>query len=113
MDPQSNYFDRWDVALPGFCKFFKKSGDEEKEHAEKLMNFQVKRGGKVILSDIKKPAKDDWEGPLEAMEAALQLERDVNQALLDLHAVADKNNDYQVWSHYQYFLLCNNARYLT
>ncbi len=87
------------MALPGFCKFFKKSGDEEKEHAEKLMNFQVKRGGKVILSDIKKPAREEWNGPLEAMQSALQLEREVNQDLLDLHAVADKNNDYQVWSH--------------
>lgn len=93
---QANYFDRWDVALPGFAKFFKKSGDEEKEHAEKLMNFQVQRGGKVVLQDIKKPAKDDWEGPLQAMQAALQLERDVNQALLDLHKVADTHGDFQV-----------------
>lgn len=84
------------MALPGFAKFFKKSGDEEKEHAEKLMDFQVKRGGKVILQDIKKPAKDDWVGPLEAMQDALQLERDVNQALLDLHKIADKHGDFQV-----------------
>ena len=84
------------MALPGFAKYFRKSGHEELEHAEKLMKFQVQRGGVVKLSDIKKPAKDDWEGPLQAMEAALQLERDVNQALLDLHATADKHGDSQV-----------------
>ncbi len=84
------------MALPGFAKFFKKSGDEEKEHAEKLMSFQVQRGGKVVLEDIKKPAKDDWEGPLKAMQAALQLERDVNQALLDLHKIADEHGDSQM-----------------
>ena len=59
------------------------------------MKFQNDRGGRVILNDIRKPAKNDWLGPLEAMEAALQLERDVNQALLDLHAVADKHGDFQ------------------
>ena len=30
------------------------------------------------------------------MQAALQLEKNVNQSLLDLHKVADKYNDYQV-----------------
>ncbi len=93
---QANYFDRWDVALPGFAKFFKKSGNEEKVHAEILMTFQTKRGGRVLLQDIRKPAKDDWVGPLEAMQAALQLERDVNQALLDLHKIADRHGDGQV-----------------
>jgi ferritin heavy chain len=84
------------VALPGFAKYFKKSADEEKEHAEKLMKFQVQRGGRVVLSDIKKPAKDEWGTGLQAMEAALALERSVNQALLDLHKIADANNDFQV-----------------
>jgi ferritin len=50
---QSYYFDRDDVALPGFSKFFKKSSDEEREHAEKLMKYQNKRGGRIVLQDIK------------------------------------------------------------
>jgi len=53
LSPQSFYFDRDDVALPGFAKFFKKSSDEEREHSEKLMKFQNKRGGRVVLQDIK------------------------------------------------------------
>ncbi|GJN13991.1 hypothetical protein PR202_gb00759 [Eleusine coracana subsp. coracana] len=35
------YFDRDNVALKGFAKFFKESSDEEREHAEKLMKYQV------------------------------------------------------------------------
>ncbi|PWZ25829.1 Ferritin-1, chloroplastic [Zea mays] len=35
------YFDRDNVALKGFAKFFKESSDEEREHAEKLMEYQV------------------------------------------------------------------------
>eukprot|EP00916_Digyalum_oweni_P024476 GHVL01040452.1.p1 GENE.GHVL01040452.1~~GHVL01040452.1.p1 ORF type:complete len:102 (+),score=7.90 GHVL01040452.1:126-431(+) len=47
------YFDRDDVALPGFSKFFRKSSDEEREHGEKLMTFQNQRGGRIVLQDIK------------------------------------------------------------
>ena len=50
---QAYYFDRDDVALKGFSKFFKHSSDEEREHAEKLMAFQNKRGGRIVLQDIK------------------------------------------------------------
>ena len=44
----ASYFSREDVALPGFSKFFRKSSDEEREHAIKFMDFQCKRGGKVM-----------------------------------------------------------------
>ncbi len=50
---QSYYFDRDDVALPGFAKFFKHSSDEERDHAEKLMKLQNTRGGRIMLQDVK------------------------------------------------------------
>lgn len=43
-----------------------------------------------------KPDKDEWGNGLEACKAALDLEKHVNQALLDLHKVADTYNDPQV-----------------
>jgi len=89
------YFDRDDVALPGFHKYFKKSSDEEREHAEKLMKFQNQRGGRIVLQDVKKPERDEWGSGLEAMQAALALEKHVNQALLDLHKLSDSNGDAQ------------------
>ncbi|CAF0848265.1 unnamed protein product [Brachionus calyciflorus] len=89
----SFYFDRDDVALPGFSKFFKKSSDEEREHAEKLMKYQNRRGGRVVLRDIAKPDKEEWGTGLEALEAALDLERKVNQSLLDLHVLAATHSD--------------------
>jgi len=89
------HFDRDDVALPGFHKFFKDSSDEERKHAERFMEFQNKRGGRIVLQDIPKPTKQEWSSGLEAMEAALELEKTVNQALLDLHAIATKNTDPQ------------------
>ncbi|KTG33692.1 hypothetical protein cypCar_00001519 [Cyprinus carpio] len=49
----AHYFKRDDVALPGFAKFFKKNSEEEREHAEKFMELQNKRGGRIVLQDIK------------------------------------------------------------
>lgn len=90
------YFDRDDVALPGFAKFFKNNSNEEREHAEKLMAFQNKRGGRIVLQDIKKPDRDEWGCGLDAMQVALGLEKSVNQSLLDLHKVADSHQDAQM-----------------
>ena len=45
MNFQGFFFEREDVALPGFSKFFKKSSDEEREHAQLFMGYQNKRGG--------------------------------------------------------------------
>ena len=89
----ANYFDRDDVALHGFSKFFKHNSDEEREHAEKLMKYQNKRGGRVVLADIPKPEKNEWGSGLDALQASLVLERNVNQALLELHAVGSSHND--------------------
>jgi len=66
---------------------------EENEHANKFMEYQNKRGGTIVLLDIKKPSQQSWGSPLEAHEMALQLEKDVYQALLELHASATKHND--------------------
>ncbi|XP_019151170.1 PREDICTED: ferritin-2, chloroplastic-like isoform X2 [Ipomoea nil] len=85
------------VALKGLAKFFKESSEEERDHAEKLMEYQNKRGGKVKLQCIVMPLSefDDAEkgDALYAMELALSLEKLTNEKLLNLHAVADRNND--------------------
>ena len=69
----AHHFDRHDVALKGkmalfkvcLCdeldvgrflghhKFFKKMAEEEYEHANKFMEYQNKRGGTIVLLDIK------------------------------------------------------------
>ncbi|KAM9298994.1 ferritin heavy chain B [Gastrophryne carolinensis] len=87
------YFDRDDVALHHVAEYFKEQSHEEREHAEKFMKYQNKRGGRVVLQDLKKPERDEWGNTLEAMQAALQLEKTVNQALLDLHKLASDKVD--------------------
>ena len=97
---QSFYFDRDDVALPNVAKYFRKASHEELEHAQIFMQFQNDRGGRIVLQDIKKPAKDEWGSGQDAMQVALELEKTVNQALLDLHKIADKHGDFHVSTGY-------------
>ena len=89
----SYYFARDDVALHGYAKYFKKNSDEEHDHAQKFMDYQNKRGGRVVLKEVAKPNNDEWGSALEALESALELEKTVNQSILDLHACGTKNND--------------------
>ncbi|XP_044906386.1 ferritin heavy chain-like [Felis catus] len=87
------YFDRADVALENFSKFFLRRSHEESQHAEKLMQLQNLRGGRIRLRDIMKPDRDNWENGLNAMECAFHLEKSLNQSLLDLHQLATDKND--------------------
>jgi len=89
----SYYFEREDIALKGFTKFYRKSSEEEREHAMKLMKFQNDRGGRIVLQNIQKPEKDEWGSGLEAMQTSLALEKNVNQALIELHGIAGKAGD--------------------
>merc|ERR1712079_559651 len=66
-----------------------KSSEEERAHGLKLVEYQNKRGGKVVFQDIARPSATEWGTPLEALEAALELEKTVNQSPLDLHKASD------------------------
>ncbi|KAJ7959603.1 Ferritin [Quillaja saponaria] len=91
------YFDRDNVALKGLANFFKESSEEEREHAEKIMKYQNKRGGKVKLQSIVMPLSEfdhmEKGDALYATELVLSLEKLTNKKLLNLHSVALKNND--------------------
>ncbi|XP_053973434.1 soma ferritin-like isoform X1 [Hylaeus volcanicus] len=87
------YFDRSDVALEGLYKYFKNASDEEREHAMKFMTYQNKRGGCITLTTIDCPPKNDWISAKDAMTEALELEKKVNERLLELHALASVHND--------------------
>ena len=60
------------------------------------MDYQNMRGGKVVFQDVQRPTKSEWSDPLDAAEDALDLEKSVNQSLLDLHKVADGAGDAQM-----------------
>ncbi|XP_006885422.1 PREDICTED: ferritin light chain-like [Elephantulus edwardii] len=87
------YFDRGDVVLEAVGHFFRELESEKHEGAERLLKLQNQRGGRVLFQDIQKPSQDEWGEILDAMQAALALEKNLSQALLDLHAVGSAHTD--------------------
>lgn len=79
------------MALPGLFKYFKDCSDEERGHAEKLMEYQNKRGGKIVLMDVEAPEKQEWNSICEAMNSALELEKRVN----DVSILLSKNGTFK------------------
>jgi len=90
------YFDRDDVALHGFAKRFRENSDEERDHAMKLIEYQNKRGGRVVFQDIAKARTDEWGSALAAVEAQFELEKKVHESILELHKVASSHDDAQL-----------------
>ncbi|XP_075418749.1 ferritin light chain-like [Tenrec ecaudatus] len=87
------FFDRDDVALEGGGHFFRELATEQHKGAEHLLKLQNQHGGRALFQDVQKPSQDEWGRSLDSMEAALALEKKLNQALLDLHAVGSTHTD--------------------
>ena len=95
----STYFDRDNVGLNKLVNYFNKSSLEEREHADKFMKYQNMRGGIVKLGNINiqndlvnLETNNDIVG---AFRIALELEKNINQHLLDLHKTAEESGDPQ------------------
>eukprot|EP00850_Spirogloea_muscicola_P005544 SM000025S08439 [mRNA] locus=s25:690925:693534:- [translate_table: standard] len=86
-----SYYDRDNVGLQGFSKYFKERSENEREEAHRLLRYQNLRGGRVELraiqavdSEYDNPKKGD---ALNGMELALRLEKLQNEKYLRLHRV--------------------------
>ncbi|XP_040968442.1 ferritin-2, chloroplastic isoform X3 [Gossypium hirsutum] len=94
------YFDRDNVALEGFAKFFNELSLRDRGQVEKLMRYQNKRGGRVQLLEISLPLSEFDHGvkghALHAMEFALSMEKIANARLLHVHRIALRNHDAQL-----------------
>jgi len=90
------FFSRDDIALNGFSKSFMDRSNEEREHAQKFIDYQNMRGGRVVFQNIQKPNNDEWVSALHAMESSLELELSVYQSILNLHKNADEHSDAQL-----------------
>ncbi|PSC70014.1 chloroplast precursor [Micractinium conductrix] len=107
------YFSRDNVALPGIAAFFKKESEEERSHAELLMDYQNLRGGRVKLQSIMMPemefAHAEKGEALYAFELALSLEKLNFSKLRALHEVADSHGDSQMCDFIEGDLLAGQA----
>ena len=60
--------------LPGFAAWFKRQLGEERDHAAKIIEYALDRGGSPAIPATKAP-KVSYGSPLEALKAALAHER--------------------------------------
>ena len=51
-----------------------------------------KRGGRVDFKPISAP-ETEWKSAMNALEVTLKMEKEVNQSLLNLHKIAEENDD--------------------
>uniref|UniRef100_H0XT65 Ferritin n=1 Tax=Otolemur garnettii TaxID=30611 RepID=H0XT65_OTOGA len=86
------YFEGHNEALEGLGHFFRKLAEEKREAAQSLM-AQNKCSCSALFQDPQKPSPDEWSSSLAALEAALALEKNLNQALLDLCALSSAGAD--------------------
>ena len=95
----SAYFKRDYVGLNEISKFFDKASLEEREHAQTMIEYQNKRGGRVIFTDQKEIhfeyefREGDNTDVIYSFKKALQMEQDVYEHLLKVHKTT--NNDPQ------------------
>lgn len=82
------------MALPNIATYFRCFAERHFGDAKKWMEFQNKRGGKILLWDIPKPEKDEWGSAIHGMESALKLIKELNESTLALRATA--SNDPQM-----------------
>uniref|UniRef100_A0A2K5JUV7 Ferritin n=1 Tax=Colobus angolensis palliatus TaxID=336983 RepID=A0A2K5JUV7_COLAP len=73
----SYYFDRHNVALKNFAKYFLHQSHEEREYAEKLMKLQNQQGEQAECDGV----------------CITFGKKNVNQSLLELHKLATDKND--------------------
>ncbi len=87
--------------LRGFAHWMRLQRLEELEHAMKIFDFVIDRGGRVELQAIEKPPAQ-FKSPLDAFEKALAHERKISGLIHKLYDQAVKENDYptQVMLHW-------------
>ncbi len=95
------YFE--DANLPGFGHWMRVQEAEEREHAMKLYDFLLERGGKVMLKAIDAP-KTEWKSALEVAEEVAAHEAKVTASIHALYETALKEKDYSAQVMLQWFI---------
>jgi len=95
------YFDG--RSLTGFAQWMRMQAQEEVEHAMKLLDFLLDRGGQVELQALGKPPSE-FESPIAVMKAALGHEQKVTGLIHDLYELAVAEKDYPTKVLLQWFI---------
>ena len=90
-------------SLTLLAKLFMEQADEERQHAQKFIQYMLDTKGGLNLPPIPAP-KMTFASAEEAVEAALKWEKDVTKQITALMDIAVKENDYIAQSFLQWFI---------
>lgn len=85
------YFE--DKHLDGCAHWMRLQAKEEHDHALKIFDYVISRGGRVVLAAIAAPPSD-WPNPLAAFEAALAHEKHMTANITKLADLAQGEKDH-------------------
>lgn len=91
------------ISLPGFAHWFLMQSGEEREHAMKIYDFILDRGGKVKLQAIDAPPSE-FGSTLDIAKKALEHEQKVTKMIDNLYELAVKEGDYPAQMMLQWFI---------
>jgi ferritin len=76
----------------GFAHWMTAQAKEEMEHAQKIYEFTLDRGGRPVFAALDKP-QETWDSPKAAFEASLKHEQFITASIDELVNVARKLDD--------------------
>jgi len=89
--------------LSGMAHWMRVQTKEEQNHAMKIFDYIIERGGAVELQAIDKPKKE-WSSPLEAFKESLTHERHITACIHRLLEAAQAEKDYGTVNFLQWFV---------
>jgi ferritin len=89
--------------LTGMAHWMRVQTKEEQNHAMKILDYLLERGGVVELHAIDKPKKE-WASPLEAFKESLLHERHITACIHHLVEAAGAEKDYGTLNFLQWFV---------
>ncbi|MFH0731666.1 MAG: ferritin [Candidatus Omnitrophota bacterium] len=91
------------LGLKGFANWFKIQFKEELFHADKLFDYIISQGNKVILEDIETPPQDFTSAP-ELFKRTLEHEKKVTGLINGLVSLAKAEKDEKTAEYLQWFV---------
>lgn len=91
------------LALKKLSKMFFKQGDEEREHAMKLVHYVVETGGELAIPAIAAP-KTAFKSVEEAVQLSVDWEWEVTRRINGLMDIAADQKDYLAQGFLQWFV---------
>jgi len=88
----AGFFD--DMNLVGFAKFMRKQEADEYDHHNRIYEYLADRNAHIVITELPRPALPALRNPVDAFQAALELERRTSTEINTLAGLALDERDF-------------------